>query len=303
MRRERSSLCHQALLYGSPEEFVRAMAPFVRDGLARGDRVFAATKPSNIEALREELGEDADRAEMHDTAGWETRPYGRLQAFKRLAEEVPAGGVLHAMGEPVWEGTAATVRQWARYESIINAALAKAPMRFVCLYDSAALPDRILEYAVTTHPERVVGDEAVACLDFVRPGDFTPGPPPEPPGSSEKLPLAGAEFRRMVRDRALAAGLEGERVEGFVLAAHELAVNATVHGRPPAWAQIWATGDEMICQVMDAGAGIADPLAGWLPAPVSESGGLGLPIARQLGDALEVGRRNGTTVVSLHFSL
>ena len=55
-----SNLVHQAFLYGSQEEFVAAMSPFVRDGLELGDTVFAATKRSNIDALREDLAGDGD---------------------------------------------------------------------------------------------------------------------------------------------------------------------------------------------------------------------------------------------------
>ena len=57
-------LIHQALTYGSREEFVAAMGPFVRDGLEREEHVFTATKAANLDALREELGDDAQRIEL-----------------------------------------------------------------------------------------------------------------------------------------------------------------------------------------------------------------------------------------------
>src|SRR5262245_28108700 len=113
-----SHLAHEAFLYDSTDEFVGTMAPFVRAGLERGDRVFAAAKGCGASALLEELGDDAGLVELHDATRWKTRPYERLQAFMRMADELEDGQGLTAMGEPVWDGSEAVIRQWARYESI-----------------------------------------------------------------------------------------------------------------------------------------------------------------------------------------
>jgi anti-sigma regulatory factor (Ser/Thr protein kinase) len=297
-----SNLVHQAFLYGSQEEFVAAMSPFVRDGLELGDTVFAATKRSNIDALREELADDGELVEFHDTSQWETRPYDRLQAFRSMVDELPSGGVLRAMGEPVWNGSRAAVRQWARYESLINLALADASMRFVCLYDSGELPDRILDYALRTHPEQVRDGSHVACPAYEPPEQFLPGIPPDPPQASPELPLEPAEFRHVVAGLALEAGLEPDRVPDFVLAAHEVAANAFRHGRPPVRAHVWASGEEIICRIADTGAGISDPLVGWVPPSSHAMGGWGLPIARQLCDVVEIFRSGAETIVSVHLT-
>ena len=298
-----SNLVHQAFLYGSQEEFVAAMSPFVRDGLELGDTVFAATKRSNIDALREDLAGDGDLVEFHDTSQWETRPYDRLQAFRGMVDELPPGAVLRAMGEPVWNGSRAAVRQWARYESLINLALADASMQFVCLYDSSELPDRILDYALRTHPEQVMDGSHVASPAFEPPEQFLPGLPPDPPSAIPELPLEPAEFRDVVAGLALEAGLGPDRVPDFVLATHEVAANAFRHGRPPVHAHVWASDEEIICRISDAGAGISDPLAGWVPPSSLSNGGWGLPIARQLCDVVEVFQRDAETIVSLHLAL
>ena len=300
---EENALVHQALLYGSAHDFVAAMAPFVREGLERGDTVFAATTPRNIAALREELGADAARVELEDTTTWQTRPYDRLHAFRRMVEHLPPGGALRAMGEPVWSGSPAVIRQWARYESIVNLALAEAPMRFVCLYDSAALPDDILEHARHTHPELVEHGAEVPCAEFVSPEEFLPGEPPAPPEHPAELPLESAPFRRLLAERARDAGLAEERVAELVLAANEVATNALMHGMPPFRASLWKQDDELICQIADSGRGVDDPLVGWLPPPDGAQHGWGLPIARQLCDALEIVPTDRGTTASLHVSL
>ena len=295
---------HQAFLYDSADEFVTTLAPFIRDGLERGDTVFAATNPANVDALREELGPDSSLFELHDTTEWCTQPYARLQAFKRLAGSVRSGTTLRAMGEPVWSGSDAVLRQWARYESIINLALAGAPMRFICLYDESRLPDAILEVAGNTHPERVDGGGGdVGSPEFVPPHEFNPGSAPEPPSDAVALPMDNHAFREAVGAYALEAGLQGDRADDFVLATHELAANALQHGSAPRRAHIWTSDGELVCQVTDSGAGIADPLAGWLPPSLSELGGWGLPIARQLCDAIEVGSGERGATVTAYASL
>lgn len=296
------TLAHQAFLYDSPGNFVAGMAPVIRAGLKRGDTVFAAAKPANLDALREELGDDATHVDLQDTGAWKTRPYDRLQAFQSLIDGLPHGGSLCALGEPVWEGSDAAIRQWARYESIINLALAEAPMRFICLYDSGALPDHILEYASRTHPEHVTDGSTSPSPHYLEPERFVPGPAALPPRDAEELPLDGAALRRRVAERATREGLSRERVAEVVLASSEVATNASRHGLPPVHARIWKEAGELVLHVSDSGFTPIDPLAGWLPphAPLSD-GGWGLMVARQICDAVEITASETGTSVSLHF--
>lgn len=300
-----STLAHQAFLYGSPDEFVAAMAPFARAGLDRGDVVFAATKGPNLTALREELGEDANAVQLEDTTEWMVRPYERLQAFKQMVAGLEPGQSLSAMGEPVWVGTPAVIRQWARYESIVNLALADAPMRFVCLYDSATLPDDILRYAAQTHPERVEGDgDTIACDHFVVPGEFVAGTPTSRADDALEVSLDLPALRRLLADYGSDLGEPEGRVDELVLAASEVATNALRHsGADGSEVGVWSDDDEIVCQIRDRGSWEPDPLAGWVPPPAGSPSGWGLPIARQLCDAVEiVHAEGGGTTVSLHFA-
>jgi anti-sigma regulatory factor (Ser/Thr protein kinase) len=300
-----STLAHQAFLYGSPDEFVTAMAPFVRAGLERGDVVFAATKAPNLAALREELGEDADDVQLEDTTEWMVRPYERLQAFKQMIAGLEPGQSVSAMGEPVWVGTSAVIRQWARYESIVNLALAEAPMRFICLYDSAALPDDILRYAVQTHPERIEPDgDTIPCRHFVPPGEFVAGTPTSRADDALEVALDLPALRRLLADYGSDLGEPEARVDELVLAASEVATNALRHaGADGSEVGVWSDDDEIVCQVRDSGHWKSDPLAGWVPPPAGSPNGWGLPIARQLCDAVEiVHAEGGGTTVSLHFA-
>lgn len=301
----RSTLAHQAFLYGSPDEFVTAMAPFARAGLERGDVVFAATKGANVAALREELGEDAEHVQLEDTTAWMVRPYERLQAFKQMVAGLEPGQSLSAMAEPVWVGTPAVIRQWARYESIVNLALADAPMRYVCLYDRATLPADILRYAIQTHPERVEGPgDTIPCEHFVPPGEFVAGTPTSRADDALEVALDLPGLRRLLADYGSDLGEPEGRIDELVLAASEVATNALRHaGRDGSEVGIWSDDDEIVCQIRDNGDWRSDPLAGWVPPEAGSASGWGLPIARQLCDAVEiVHAEGGGTTVSLHFA-
>ncbi len=296
-------LDHQAFLYDSTDHFVTELAPLLRAGLERGDAAFVAGKHDNVQALREELGADAQRVRLEDTTLWEVEPFGRLRAFQELVDSLPAGAGLTALGEPVWRGSPAVLRQWAHYESIINLALAAAPMRFVCLYDGSSLPDDVLGHAVHTHPSRIEAGAAIACEHYAPPERFLPGGAPSPPREARELPLDPHAFRMAVTDAVVAVGAGRERAESFVVATHEVLANARCHGEGPVRAQLWTTPTELVCRIADAGPGLDDPLAGWLAPESGLIGGWGLPLARQLSDALEILPEHDGTAVSLYLSL
>ena len=52
---------HEAFLYRGPDEFLRGMLQFIRDGIEAGEPVFVVLSAEKIARLREALGEDADR--------------------------------------------------------------------------------------------------------------------------------------------------------------------------------------------------------------------------------------------------
>jgi anti-sigma regulatory factor (Ser/Thr protein kinase) len=300
-------LIHQGYLYESPEELANVMAPQVRAGLERGDAVLAAMQRPCVDALAAELGAAATQVELYDTGQWYPRPFDRLQAVDRRLRELPEGGELLALGEPVWSGSDAVRREWARYESVINVALADAPLRFVCLYDATSLPESILDHGRRTHGELLLDGTPCPCDVFVEPERYVPALRPEEgdPSSADELPLTSDQhaFRVALAGVARARGLAAERVDELVLAAGEVATNALVHGQPPLRVRVWNADGELVCEVADSGQGRVDPLVGWrLPDPAA-NGGWGLPLSRQLCDALEILSDADGVRVRLHIAL
>ncbi|MER6595176.1 ATP-binding protein [Micromonospora purpureochromogenes] len=106
------------------------------------------------------------------------------------------------------------------------------------------------------------------------------------------------ELRHSVTSCAHAAGLNGQRLDDFVLAVNELITNAVRHGGGRGWLRLWRRADELVCEVSDHGAGISAQRLGdhRRPAP-DTAGGWGLWLARELSDAMEVETSPaGTTV-------
>jgi anti-sigma regulatory factor (Ser/Thr protein kinase) len=306
----RSRLLHHALVYNSSAEFVAVVEPLLREGMERGDALFVATKRSNIDRLRAALGGDAALVELHDTDTWQARPADRLVAVRRMIDGLAPGRHLLAFGEPVWSGSSAVRREWARYESVINSALADAPLRFFCLYDGSALPDEIVEHGLCTHSHVLESGATRESREFVAPERFVPslhGADAEVPADVEEIDFDGdhSSFRlalgALVRER----GVDHERAEELVVAANEISTNALRHGAPPISTRLWTTGDELVCEIADSGAGIDDPLAGWT-LPDREHltpGGWGLPLSRRLCDALEIVRSDSGNSVYLYLAL
>lgn len=305
----RDGLAHQAFLYDGAEQFAEAMAPVVRDGVERGDKVLVAAKRASTEALRAELGDVAVSVELHDTLEWHPRPVHRLMAVQRTIAGLRPGSRLLALGEPVWSGSEAMRREWARYESTINVALADAPLRFICLYDRSELPARILGHGLGTHPEVVEGGVACPCAAFEPPERFVreldAGGAAAPGRDHYDIAFTGDHhaFRGLLAGLALECGMSADRAEELVLAANEVVTNAVLHGEPPVSARCWVADGDFVCEISDSGAGVADPFAGWtLPVPGAR-GGWGLALARRICDALEVAGDHSTSRVRLYVAL
>jgi anti-sigma regulatory factor (Ser/Thr protein kinase) len=111
-------------------------------------------------------------------------------------------------------------------------------------------------------------------------------------------------LRSAVAAHATHLGMDEQRVSDLVLVAHELASNAVRHGGAvpavPGRLLLWRDGDEVLCQVIDRGPGLADPdNAGLAEVPTSASNGRGLWIARKVMRRLAISSDStGTTITA-----
>jgi anti-sigma regulatory factor (Ser/Thr protein kinase) len=302
---------HQALIYGSDEEFMDVALPFVEAGLSSKQPTLVAVQDRHCENLRAALGGTPEELTLCPAEDWYATSARSREKFARWgAEHALISGRARLMGEPPWSlGREAQVRDWARHESVLNVAFAGQPLTFICPYDARALPEEILRHARGTHPEIVNGDGVSPSTSYEDPTDFCRrmDSAVEAQRGTPALKLTfGLDdlegLRRTVRSFASEIGMPGWRADEVVLAVNEVATNAVIHGRPPATVRVWHADDELVVEVSDAGEGIHDALAGQLPPPATALGGRGLWLTRLLCDAVEV-RSKGVSAVTLRAAL
>lgn len=303
------SFDHRAFVYESLGEFVGTMAPVVRSGLDRDDLVLVVTSEANADGLSEELGADASRVEFRLASDWYANPASTLDAYRRRIDESAAGGCATIVGEPVWRGSPAAMREWSRYESVINAAFVGTRVDLVCPYDASALPDDVLTQALDTHPVILspAGFSAPSST-FVAPASFVRSHSALPPLEEvAEMALHDTRSLRALRElvdrRARSFGVDALHAPDLVLAASEVGANALRHGLPPAIARLGVMDGDFVCEVSDAGPGPADALVGWTPPASGHCGGWGLAMARRLADAVEISANGERCLVRLHFDL
>ena len=105
-------------------------------------------------------------------------------------------------------------------------------------------------------------------------------------------------LRHVVASRVGAAGLSGDRLDDFVVAVNELLTNAVRHGGGLGRVALWRQDGDLVCEVSDSGAGLAEPrpLAHVRPA-ADQPGGWGLWLARELTDSFQLTTGIGGTTV------
>ena len=137
------------------------------------------------------------------------------------------------------------------------------------------------------------------------PGPWAGQPLSAPPAGSAvhryRANLSGVrEFTAAWGQRA---GLRPRQVSNLVMAVAELSANTLRHTTGPGTLTMWATHEEVFCQVQDEGQ-ITDALAGSVrPAPHSPGGGRGLWLVRQVVDGVEIRTGPAGTTVRVHMRL
>jgi anti-sigma regulatory factor (Ser/Thr protein kinase) len=113
---------------------------------------------------------------------------------------------------------------------------------------------------------------------------------PRPRGDVWEIPFSGEdlfELRQLVTAWASKEALATEPTEELVLAVHEIATNSIRHGGGVGMLRLWRTGDELVCEVQDAGY-IRDTLMTQRRPGRLASASRGLWITEQICDLVEI---------------
>jgi anti-sigma regulatory factor (Ser/Thr protein kinase) len=286
---------HEALIYDTDEEYVAALVPFLREGLATGGVVVAVVPQRNAALLRQALGDDRDRVGFIDADSWYRRPSNTIAKYDAVLRGIAEGTRAWVVGEVRFGDSDREWAEWTRYEAALNRALEHHDAHVICPYDIRLLPSHVVEDARCTHhhvlgaagrserndiePESVVARLALAVQLPVNPPDA---------GVHIALDASPREARAALALAAAATGFSPDRTDELMLALNEVVTNAICHGEGAVRLQIWATSPhQLTCAVHDHGRGVSDPLVGLCP-PRHGSRASGLWLVRQLFDQVEM---------------
>jgi anti-sigma regulatory factor (Ser/Thr protein kinase) len=149
----------------------------------------------------------------------------------------------------------------------------------------------VIEGALQTHPAAFAGSLGGAT-DFRDPVGVVRSRTPEPQPVQGLQPLGEDGDPRALRHR-LQARMVADAVpdlvaDGLTIAVGELLANALRHGGGVSAVRAGHADGRFVCEVSDAGEGVRDPFAGYLPPGARQVTGAGLWVARQLTAKLEL---------------
>jgi anti-sigma regulatory factor (Ser/Thr protein kinase) len=122
------------------------------------------------------------------------------------------------------------------------------------------------------------------------------------PRGAEEISFGAGDLpglRRLVRERAVSAGLSGGRAEALTIAVNEAASNTVSHTRAPGTLRMWQDATAFVCEICDTGQ-ILDPMASRRPAAAAGNGGHGLQVVNQVCDLVELRTGPWGTAVRMH---
>ncbi len=287
-----SALVHDAFIYDSDTEFVDWIGPFILDGMERGDDVMVVTGPKNSALLRDALGKTEGDVRFIDSAEWYQLPAQTIAGYQTVMDRAFATGSsrLRVVGEIEFGSTEIDNAEWTRYESVLNTAFASRSAWIVCPYDTRRLPTHVVEDARFTHQNKIQHGLRQSSDRFDPAAYATSLPLPTNGRLIDELEVDG--YLRPVRDFvervANQAGFLRDRIEDLRIVVNEVATNAILHGQPPVRVRAWVDHPTIVFEVTDSGSGPTNLLQGFLPADPDQLGGMGLWLARQLSDRLEI---------------
>jgi transcriptional regulator with XRE-family HTH domain len=166
---------HRVVTYGSDEAFLAAASPFLSDGVEESHWLLAVTTPAKEALLRDSLGDRAACVEFADWENWYRSPRHALDNYGAfVSQKSEAGAVwIRVVAEAAWANdTEAEIREWTRYESLVNLVFASSPATILCTYDERTFPGEVLASARQTHPELVHGHDASPSRAYQAPEDY-----------------------------------------------------------------------------------------------------------------------------------
>ncbi|MFP5336209.1 MAG: ATP-binding protein [Actinomycetes bacterium] len=300
---------HDLLPFSDPEHLLHGATRHLSSSIESGGSGLLLCSDEVRDHVLAELGPraplqalDRERVQRNATAALTSL---RTAARHDLATGTPHVTVLGEVGSLEDPGERA---EWTRYEAMLDAVLGDLPVHVVCVVHDE-LPVAVRRAGEQTHRHVRAGDTRRPNAAYVDPQvtlhrlAHTEPDPVE--GTAPALDVAGRPALGPLRDavrRVLAADrVAPSVVDDVVVAVNELVSNVYRHATPPARIQVWVPSDRVVVTVTDHGPGLDDPAVGYVPPGVDRmaSGGMGLWLARQLSDRVDLLPGDGTFTVRL----
>lgn len=299
---------HESFPYADEGHLVAVAVPFLREGVAAGERVCVVTGHNGM--LRDALGGDAEYVDFLDADAFFTWPGATFASYQRfIDEQVNPGARARVLAEAVWSSRTATeVTEWERLEAAVNVAFADAPVHFVCCYDQRRTPAAVQTAAARTHATLWARDGSEPSPHYVPPEHYIRqleddlDLPDPPPGATEQ-PVEGdlGELRDFVHDAAGKAALPHDRADDAMIVINELVTNVLRHSAGEGRLLTWSDERRFVCELRDPTGNRPPPLAGYVDAHPEHTGGSGLALVRQLADLAHVSHDGGESAVRVVF--
>jgi MEDS: MEthanogen/methylotroph, DcmR Sensory domain/Histidine kinase-like ATPase domain len=282
---------HDLFVYDTDAAAVAQVEPFVVAGLEADEAVMVIVGAAKQRLLREAVGAAAEFVLFTDATAVYRRPETAMAILdgivRQSTEALDAG--LRVYGELPVCRTQAEWNGWIAYESVVNRAFANRPVVFMCGYDGRVVPEAVVRQAHEAH--RVVHAgvwqlsrdyrEPEALVRSLAPAfEVLPGLRP--------LPIADGRLHDRLAEALAAEAVPAPRARDLLVAAGEVFANAERYGNGVRSLRAGRAGECFVCEVKDAGSGLDDALAGYLPPAPLAPHGSGLWIARQLTSRLEL---------------
>ena len=294
---------HQALFYRDSGEYLEGIFDFINPALDRDEPVAIAVPGPRLRILEAELGDRGAAIELLDMFELGRNPGRIIPAVLGMIDR-HGNRPLRYVGEPIWAGRSGEeIREATRHEALINLAWPDADISVLCPYDVEGLDDQVLLEAEQTHPgivhDRRLEPSSAYGNGIVPRACDQPLSAPPPAALACDFDIGDlGRLRVWVAEQADASGLDAERSSELVTAINELTTNTVRHAGTHGVLRFWTVPGELIFQVEDAGH-ILDPLAG-RRLQAAGTGGLGLWMANQLCDLVEVRTSAAGTTIRAH---
>ncbi|MEP7113921.1 MAG: sensor histidine kinase [Ilumatobacteraceae bacterium] len=287
---------HETAVYGSDDELLDIVLPFLRGGLDAGEPVVVTFAEHNAALAKRALGRQTDQIRFVSGADQYARPATTIRNYRDMFAEFVAEGAqqIRVVGDVPHTGTGFDWHDWVRYEAAINRAYDDFPLWGLCPYDTRLAPADVLDHVARTHPHVATADgRHHRNPHFEDPAEFWHRLecPPHHDRSPDIALIEPTmrEARQCFATAARDAGLSVDEQEAVALAVSELVTNAIEHGSPPVLVEGWVQQGRVEIAVVDGGNGPSAPFTGLVPAS-GRAGGRGLWIVNQICDSVILDR-------------